>query len=131
MGYGDLKTKIVYQELSYEIVGSVFEVYNSIGYGYPEKYYQKAVASVFKTKNINFKEQVAYNLKLNGEIIARNYLDFLVEDKVIVELKQGNHFSKNFLDQVKKYLKITDLKLAILVNFTSSGVKFLRVLNIN
>lgn len=60
---------------------------------------------------------------------SRNYLDFLVEDKIVLEIKKGNYYSKKNIEQVKQYLKVTNLKLAILANFTPSGVKFLRVLN--
>jgi len=58
-------------------------------------------------------------------------LDFLIEDKIILEVKKGNYFSRRNINQVKGYLKATSMKLAILVNFTTKGVKFFRVLNPN
>jgi GxxExxY protein len=63
-------------------------------------------------------------------MIGRYFLDFLVDNKIVVEIKKGDYFSKKNIEQVKAYLKVTNLKLAVLVNFTSSGVKFLRILNI-
>jgi len=57
-------------------------------------------------------------------------IDFLVEDKILVEIKKGNYFSKKNIEQVYAYLKATGLKLAILANFTSTGVKFRRILNL-
>lgn len=50
--------ELIYPKLSYEIIGSSFEVYNSIGSGYQEKYYQKALAKEFQAKGIKFKEQL-------------------------------------------------------------------------
>ena len=123
--------KVIYKELSYKIVGILFEVYNDLGYGYQEKYYERAIAKYFIAAKIKFKQQVPYLIRAKGEIIGRYYLDFFIEDKIILEIKKGNYFSKRNIDQVKGYLKVTGMKLAILANFTSSGVKFFRVLNPN
>lgn len=126
----NIEDKIIYKELSYKIVGILFEVYNNLGYGYQEKYYVKAIAKCFEDASINFRQQAPYNISFHGEIIGRYYLDFLVDNKIVLEIKKGNYFSKQNMDQVKAYLKVTGMKLAILANFTSSGVKFLRVLNL-
>ncbi|EKE18523.1 MAG: hypothetical protein ACD_9C00308G0002 [uncultured bacterium] len=121
--------KVIHKELSYKIVGTLFEVYNELGYGYKEKYYEKALMVALGEQKIKFKTQVPFALKFKEEIIGRNYLDFLIEDKIVLEIKKGKHFSRNNLDQVKQYLKITNLKLAILANFTPDGIKYIRVLN--
>ncbi len=121
--------KVVHKELSYRIVGILFEVYNELGYGYKEKYYEKALEVALSEQKIKFRTQVPFILKFKEKIIGRNYLDFLIEDKIVLEIKKGKHFSKNNLDQVKQYLKITKLKLAILANFTPAGIKYIRVLN--
>ncbi|HNW09303.1 MAG TPA: GxxExxY protein [bacterium] len=120
--------KVVYKELSFKIVGILFEVYNELGYGYREKYYEEAIARCFIKDGIKFQRQLACDLIFKGEKIGINFLDFLVEDKIILELKKGNSFSKNNIEQVRNYLEATGKRLAILANFTSKGVKFLRVL---
>ena len=123
--------KIIYKELSYQIMGVLFEVYNELGYGYQEKYYEKAIARAFDKKGIKYKRQVAYKVKFKGEFIGMQYLDFLIEDKIVLELKKGNYFPKRNIEQVKSYLNVTSKQLAILANFTSTDVKSLRILNIN
>jgi GxxExxY protein len=123
--------KIIYKDLSYQIMGVMFEVYNELGYGYQEKYYEKAIAKAFDKKGILYKQQLAYKVKFKEEFIGIQYLDFLIEDRIILELKKGNYFPKRNIEQVKRYLNITNKQLAILANFTSSGVKSLRILNIN
>jgi GxxExxY protein len=122
--------KVIYKELSYKIMGSIFEVYKELGYGFKERYYEDAIAKELKDRKIDFKMQIPYKLKYKGEIIGNYRIDFLVEDKIIVELKRGDYFSKNNITQALQYLKATNLKLAILVNVTSKGVKFKRILNI-
>ena len=123
--------KIIHKDLSYKIVGILFEVYNELGYGYQEKYYERAVAKCFVRESILHKRQVSYKIIFKNEEIGRYYLDFLVDGKIVLELKKGNYFSKRNIEQIKGYLKATNLKLAILANYTPSGVKILRVLNPN
>ena len=127
---GDKNSKIVYKELNYKIVGILFEVYNDLGYGYQEKYYKRAIAKCFDDSQSEYKRQAPYNLFFRDQIIGKYYLDFLVENKIVLEIKKGNHFSKQKIEQVKGYVKATKMKLAILANFTPSGIKTLRILNI-
>jgi len=127
---GEAEDKIIYKELSYEIIGVLFEVYNELGYGHPERYYYRAIEKGFKIKDLKCRGQAPYKLVFKGEIIGRYYLDFVVEDKIVLEIKKGSHYSKRNIEQVKGYLKATNMKLAILANFTSKGVKYLRLLNI-
>ena len=123
--------KLIYKELSYTIVGIAFAVYNELWYGFKEKHYENAVAVQFSVNGITHHRQVPYNVRMNGRVIGRYYLDFLVEDKVMVELKKGRYFAPQNINQVKQYLAATGLQLAILVNFTPDGVRFFRVLNPN
>ncbi|NTV40893.1 MAG: GxxExxY protein [Candidatus Moranbacteria bacterium] len=122
--------KIIYKELSYEIVGAVFEVFKELGYGFKERYYEDAIANEFTRKGIKYKRQIQYKLMYKDEPLGLQQFDFLVDDKVIVELKRGDYYSKNNMTQVIQYLKTSKLKLAILINITSQGAKFKRVLNL-
>jgi len=121
--------KVVYKELSYKIMGVLFDINREVGFGYKEKFYEKAIAVGLKNKGIKFCRQVPYSVTFEGEVIGRHFLDFLIEDKIILEIKAGNHFSRQNFSQVLEYLNTTNLKLAILANFTPTGVKFKRVLN--
>ena len=112
---------LVYPDLSYKLVGLAFSVFNELGHGHLEKVYQKAYARELKDANIEFKEQVSYKVIYKEEVIGNNYLDFLIEDKVIIELKRSDFYSKKYIDQVSNYITVSKLKLALLINFTSSG----------
>ncbi len=116
--------------MSYQIIGILFEVYNTLGYGYQEKYYQKAVAALLVKSKINFKEQVLVEIKIADVVIAKGYADFIIDDKIIIELKKGDSFRKNNIDQLHSYLKMTGLQLGILANFTSKGLLSKRIVNI-
>jgi GxxExxY protein len=125
-----VRKDLVYPELSYQLVGCAFEVFNELGPGHVEKNYQKAFATMLNLKSLAFKEQVYYPLVFKGKVIGKNFLDFLVEDKVIIELKKDQFFSKTHIDQVLNYLKLSNLNLAILINFSKTGVTSKRIINI-
>ena len=123
------KINLVYKELSYEIIGVLFRVFNELGYGYNEKYYERAVFEALKDKGVKVKRQVPADLKFGNKIIGEYYLDFLIEDKIILELKVGKRFAKQAFEQIISYLKTTKKKLGILVLFTNNGVRYIRILN--
>ena len=125
-----IRNDLIYPDLSYKIIGCAFEVFNALGPGHSEKIYQKALAESFKEKKLNFIEQLKWDVYFKEKIIARGYLDFQVEERIIVELKKDERFSKIHIEQVLQYLKNSSLQLAIIINFTKTGVISKRVINI-
>jgi len=125
-----IKTDVLYNELSYQIIGSAFSVFNDLGYGHLEKTYQKALEQEFVKRGINFKREFYIPVKYINKIVAQNYFDFLVDEKVIVEIKRKNFFSLNDIEQIKKYLIAANLQLAILILFTENGVRQKRIINL-
>lgn len=99
------KIDLIYPELSYKIIGAVFSVFNEMGYGYQEKYYQKAIAKTLSLLKIPYKEQVPLEVNFRGNKIGRYFLDFLVEDKIILEIKKETNFRRRNIEQVIAYLK--------------------------
>ncbi|MBI2639518.1 MAG: GxxExxY protein [Candidatus Sungbacteria bacterium] len=120
---------ILYPEESYKIIGILFDVYNYLGPGHHEKYYQRAVSYELEQRGVNFKEQLFVPVWYRGKPIGRQYFDFLVDGKIVLELKKGNRFSKRHIDQVLEYLKSGDYRLAIIANFGSDGIAFRRIIN--
>ena len=121
---------LVYPELSYQIVGVLFEVYNQLGYGYSEKTYQKALSLALKGAGLKYKEQVYFPLMFMGEKIRKNFFDFLIEDKIVLEIKKGSHFAKAHIDQIYEYLVTSNLKLGILAYFAPRNLHYKRIVNI-
>ena len=122
---------LVFPELSYEIIGCAFEVYNEVGGGHKENVYQKAMSIAFQKKNLRFQEQLYFPIKFKGNLVGKNYFDFNVEEKIIVELKARTRFSKADYEQVLEYLNDKKFKLALLINFTLNEVVCKRVINFN
>ena len=122
---------LLYPDLSYKIIGALFNVYNNIGSGYREKFYQRAITIEFNNINLSFIEQVYIPIKFKGKIIGKYYLDFLIDNKVVLEIKKGEIFLRKNIEQIFSYLKAKKLKLGILANFTKNGLRFKRIVNIN
>lgn len=125
-----VRKDLLYPELSYKLVGVLFEVSNKLGHKFEERYFQKTTAAYLTEANIKFKEQVVVKLTIGNKEIAKGIIDFLIEDTIILEIKKGDRFLKGNIDQVNSYLQITGLQLGILANFTSRGLQFKRILNI-
>jgi GxxExxY protein len=121
---------LLYPDLSYKILGILFEAWGEIGYGHKEKIYQRAVAVAFKKAGLSFEEELPVKLSFRGERIGMYYFDFLVQGKIILELKVRNYFSRKDIEQLYSYLKAKNLKLGIIAHFTKDGVKYKRVVNI-
>lgn len=121
---------LVYPELSYRIIGALLEVFNALGYRYKELHYQRALAKVFREERIPFKEQVSTPVMFRGEVIGRYVFDFLIDDKLVLEIKRGDGFRREDIQQVVNYLRSANLKLGIIARFSSKGIKTKRILNL-
>lgn len=124
------RSDLIYPDLSYQIVGVLFTVFNALGYGYREKYYQRAIREELIKLGVPFQEQVSLPVIFGGQTIGRQVFDFLIDKKVVLEIKRGNFFSKTDIVQTTGYLKTAKLKLGILGRFSSRGLKFKRIVNI-
>ncbi len=125
------RTDLIYPELSYDIVGALFKVFSAVGAGHKEAVYQRTTALALQDAQVSFKEQVYLPLLFKKEIVGKYFLDFLIEDKIILELKVRNYFSLSDIKQVIRYLKTYKLKLGILAHFTKDGVRYKRILNLS
>ena len=123
--------KLIYPDLSYKIIGIVFKIFNQLGYGYQEKHYQRALATALDKEKLKFSREEEVKIKYDGQFIGKYYLDFIVENKIILELKVLPIFKSSNLRQTSEYLNATSLKLALLIYFTPKGIKYRRIINPN
>ncbi|MBU2037332.1 GxxExxY protein [Patescibacteria group bacterium] len=129
-----LKTEIrrkdlIYPELSYQIMGILFDVWKEVGAGHKENFYQRAAANDFRNGKLSFEEQLPVKINYKGKFIGIYYFDFLIDSKIILEIKVRNYFRKKDIDQLYSYLRARKLKLGIIAHFTNTGVKFKRIVN--
>jgi GxxExxY protein len=105
------------------------QLFNGIGGGHKESVYQKALSIALKEKGLIFTEQHYYPVKYNEVVVGKNFFDFNVEDKIVVEIKSAGRFTKANYDQVLNYLHVSGIKLALLITFGTEEVRCKRVVN--
>ena len=118
--------------LSYQVIGCALEVYKTLGPGLLESVYEKALVHELTLKGISVRAQVEIDMNYKGVNLGDGLrLDLLVDDKLIVELKSVEELKPVHYKQLKTYLKLTDRRLGLLINFNVNdlmdGVK--RVIN--
>ena len=120
--------ELIYPELSYKIIGILFMVYNQLGGGYQEKYYQQAIKRKLFMSQLPFLEQVRTDFNYNGKMIGRYYLDFIIDHKVVLEIKATPSLSTKDIMQVLNYLKQSGLQLGILASLNRNNLIYKRIL---
>jgi len=122
-------SEVVYPKTSYKIVGAMFKVHNELGRFCNEKQYADALENEFKIANIQYEREKELPESFGGELKRRNIVDFVVKDKIVIEIKTKCFLSREEYYQVRRYLKAGDLKLGILVNFRENYLRPKRILN--
>lgn len=126
-------TKILEKKLCYKIQGCIFNISSKYGKGLKEKVYQKALAEEFTKQNLKFEEQKRINIYSfdTGKKLGTYIPDFLVEDKVIIELKASNFTMKQDIEQQRSYLRISEYEIGYLVNFCTPKLEIKRSIYTN
>ena len=115
----------LYEDLTYKIIGAVYEVHKELGCVHKESVYHKALKEEFKDKKIKFENEKSINVEYKGKKIGLYRPDFVIEDKVILEVKVAPAITKSMQDQVYHYVRGTKYKLVLLANFGTpkAGIK--------
>lgn len=112
-------------ELSYKIIGAAIEVHKNIGVGLLENAYETALAYELKLLGLNVKQQVSLPLQYKRMTVENAYkIDLIVEDKVIIEVKSVQELNSISHAQVLTYLKQSNIKLGLLINFNTELIKY-------
>ena len=110
-------------DITYVIRGCIFAVYKNLGPGLLESVYEAALIYELKKHNLEVKSQVVLPVFYEDIILEVGFrLDILVEEKIIIEIKSVQELSKLHFKQLLTYLKVSDKKLGILVNFNCENI---------
>lgn len=123
-----MSTDYIYKDLTYKIIGILYEVHKELGAVHKEIIYHKAIAIALDNRKIPFSEEKSIDVKYKGKKIGVYRPDFIIDDKVILEIKVAPAITKAMRDQVYYYAKGTRYKLVLLANFGTSKVGIKRLI---
>ena len=112
-----------------KIIGCAFRVSNQLGPGFLEKVYENALVLELVNTGLKYEQQVPLKVRYEGIIVGDFVADLLVEDAILVELKAVETLGKVHFAQCLNYLRATDLKLCLLMNFGTQKVQIKRIIN--
>ena len=119
---------LLYKDLTDRILKAAYQVHNELGCGFLEKVYQEALAIQMTEMNIPFQREKHLNVFYHGKCLQCDYIaDFVIDDKVILELKSVTEMDNVFKAQTINYLKITGYKVGFLMNFGQEEFQFKRL----
>ncbi len=119
---------LIYKEEAYKIIGKCMDVHNNLGAGFLEIVYKDAIELEFKKSGIFYEREKEYKVNYKGIILPHKfYADFVVFDKIILEVKAVSGIADEFMAQAINYLKVSDNKLALIVNFGQSSLNYKRI----
>ncbi|GAB3023301.1 GxxExxY protein [Spirosoma pulveris] len=118
-----------YGDLTHRIIGCSMEVHRVLGNGFQEVIYQRALAFELEQHTIGFAREVDMPIFYKSMLMGTRRADFLIEEKVMVELKAIIKLEEVHLAQAINYLEAYNLEIGLLINFGASSLEFKRVLN--
>jgi len=117
---------LLYEELSYQVRGALYEVYNALGPGFREETYKLATLSELGLRGIEVGREVAFEIKYKDRFMDIYRADIVVDGKIILELKAVDELHPRHSAQLLSYLKASGLRVGLLVNFGAEQLKIVR-----
>jgi GxxExxY protein len=112
-------SQLLFKKLSYQIIGAAYTVHSKLGPGLLEVLYKRAMCIELRKRNINYACEAPFDVPYDTEIIGAYKADFLVEGKIIVEIKSVKSLSEFMEAKLINYLGIAKLQVGYLINFNS------------
>ncbi|MTB50756.1 GxxExxY protein [Lewinella sp. W8] len=118
-------------ELSYAVIGSAMTVHSTLGFGYQEVIYQRALAIEMARRDIDFQRELPMQIHYAGEHIGNRRVDFFVEGRLMLELKAVRELEDIHRIQIMNYCQMYGLPSGLLINFGARKLEFERIYNTN
>lgn len=119
------------KELTHKIIGCAMKVHSTLGNGFQEVIYQRALSIEMEKESLSFVREMEMDILYEGHHIGTRRVDFFVEDKIMVELKALIKLEDVHLAQAMNYCQAYNLPIGLLINFGSKSLEFKRVYNVN
>jgi GxxExxY protein len=120
---------MLHEDLTRTIIGCAMRVHSELKSGFQEKIYQTALEIELRFSNIQFVSESEMNIFYRNQIIGKRRVDFMVENKIVVEIKAVSKLEDVHLAQALNYLECMNLAVGLLINFGAQSLEFKRVHN--
>src|SRR3989338_1054718 len=121
-----IKKPILYEQLTYQIIGIAQNIHRELGPVHKEIVYQRALDEELKSSQMQFDREIALPISYKGKKVGIYRTDFLIDNKVIVEIKALEFLPQNTLTKLSYYLKGTDYRVGLLLNFGTQSLQVKR-----
>ncbi len=118
-----------YSDITEKIIGCAMKVHNTLGNGFQEVIYQRCLAIEMEKQGLRFVREQEQTIFYDKIDVGTRRVDFLVEDKVLIELKAITELEKVHLAQALNYLEAFNLEIGLLINFGNTRLEFRRLIN--
>jgi GxxExxY protein len=123
------KTAKELDDLSNRIIGLAIGIHKKLGPGFQEKIYQEALLKEFKKDGMEYEKQKIIRVDYDGQSLGNQRIDLLVDEEIILEIKACSKIIPIYRDQLISYLKTTDKRLGLILNFGRSKLEIKRVVH--
>ena len=123
-----VKNQYLNSELTGKIIEHAFDIFNKLGYGYPEKVYQQSLFKALTKENLKVERERYCKLEIDGNKVGHFFVDLVVNDCVVVELKAREDILNKDVAQTLAYLKLHHIKIGLILAFSKTGVKIKRLI---
>jgi len=114
------------EEITHQIIGCAYKVFNQLGFGFLESVYRKSMIIELKNAGLKAEQEQPLKVYYDNEIVGDFYIDILVENQIVLELKAVNYLAKEHEVQLVNYLNGVKKEIGLLINFGPSGVQVKR-----
>jgi len=118
-----------HEDLTHKIIGCAMKVHSTLGSGFQEKIYQRALAIEMEKQGLGFTREQEMTISYEGIDIGTRRVDFFVETNIMVEIKAVSELNDAHLAQAINYLEAYNLPIGLLINFGSKSLTFKRAYN--
>ena len=122
----DTDKKVLHEDLTKDIIGAAFDVHNALGCGLLEKVYENALAWELGLRGRVVTPQREFKVSYKDKEVGVYYADLVVDDRVVVEVKSVNDLGDVHRAQILNYLRVSGIKVGLLLNFARPKLKFER-----
>ncbi len=124
-----IKVEYKYSEITAKVIGCAMRVHQEMRNGYPELIYHRCLVIEFNKDKMIFQDEVELPIFYGGIEVGKRRVDFLIDNKVVLEIKAVSELNETHLAQALNYLEGLNLEIGLLINFSSKSLEIKRIIN--